>query len=245
MKNLLAILFFIPTIMVWGQDTTYFYESDYDWYKEKPIEPTSYKIAYIDSVYGNKAFVATYFASGKIQSEEYYFNYKRHILDGKLKEWYENGQIHREVDYKIGKLHGKYLVYWEDGSPKRIDNYKKDRLINGKCLNADGEEVTHYEYEKYPEFPGGIHAFYQFLREEIKYPKEAKEKGIEGKVLIRFVINKDGTVSDIKIKKSSGNDLLDKEAIRVTKKMPNWKPGIIDGEVVKSWYILPIEFRFN
>ena len=243
MKNLLAILFFIPTIIVLGQDTTYYYNSA--WRKDKPLEPAFYKIVQRDNVDTNKALVTTYFASGKISKEEYYSNYKDNILDGKMKRWYENGQIRWEIDFKNGKYDGKLLTYWENGNPKRIDYYENNKLTNGKCFNTNGKKTVYYDYEKEPEFPGGKGKLMQYVKNETKYPKEAQEKSIEGRVLVGFAINKDGTISDIKIKESSGNDKLDEEAIRVVKKMPNWKSGMEDGEPVKIWFVLPIEFRLN
>ena len=243
MKNLLAILFFIPTIMVWGQDTTYFYESE--WRKEKPLEPAFCKIVQRDNIDTNKAVEKNYFASGKIKSEEYYSNYKDNILDGKLKTWYENGQIRWEIDYKKGKYDGKLLTYWENGNPKRIDYYENGKLTNGKCFKANGKKTAYYAYEKEPEFPGGYPALYKFLREKTRYPKEAQEKSIEGQVLVGFAVNKDGSIFDVKIKKSSGNDLLDEEAMRVIKNLPNWKPGMIDGDAVASYFVFPIKFNLS
>ncbi len=99
-----------------------------------------------------------------------------------------------------------------------------------------------YEYgTKNLEFPGGQAKLYEFLRENIQYPKECIEKGIEGKVYVKFVVMKDGSISNITILKPA-HKLLNEEAIRVVGLMPKWNPGQINDDVVNSFYTLPITF---
>jgi len=99
--------------------------------------------------------------------------------------------------------------------------------------------------DKWPEFPGGKEALFQFLSENVKYPSEAQKKGVQGKALVEFVIDKDGTITDIQIERSSGDHWLDREAIRVVHSMPNWKPGEKDGKVVRVRYHVPINFALT
>lgn len=98
--------------------------------------------------------------------------------------------------------------------------------------------------EQMPEFPGGQEAMMQFLRQEVKYPKEAEEKGLQGRVVVRYIIEKDGSISEVEIAKSV-NEYLDAEAIRVVNAMPKWKPGKQKGENVRVKYTLPISFRLS
>ncbi|WP_288276487.1 M56 family metallopeptidase [uncultured Prevotella sp.] len=98
--------------------------------------------------------------------------------------------------------------------------------------------------EQMPEFPGGQEALMQFLRQEVKYPKEAEEKGLQGRVVVRYIIEKDGSISEVEIAKSV-NEYLDAEAIRVVNAMPKWKPGKQKGENVRVKYTLPISFRLS
>jgi protein TonB len=95
--------------------------------------------------------------------------------------------------------------------------------------------------ENYPEFPGGHSAFIKFLSRNLKYPEMAVEKGIEGKVLISFIIEKNGRLSNIKILRGIGFG-CDEEAIRVLEKSPEWKPGIQNKQKVRVAYTLPINF---
>ena len=98
--------------------------------------------------------------------------------------------------------------------------------------------------EVMPEFPGGSDAMMKYLSENIKYPEEAKDKGISGRVFLSFVIEKDGAVSDVKVAKGIGK-LCDDEAVRVVKAMPKWKPGLMKGKPVRVSYMLPIFFKLD
>ncbi len=110
------------------------------------------------------------------------------------------------------------------------------------------EERIFESVEDQPEFPGGIDSLYKFIAQNIKYTPSAKENGIEGRVIISFVVNEDGTLSDVKSVLPASRKLghgLEEEAIRVVKMMPNWKPGSQGGKLVKIKYTLPIMFKLN
>lgn len=95
-----------------------------------------------------------------------------------------------------------------------------------------------------PEFPGGEAALMQFLVENVKYPVEAMEKCVQGRVVVEFTVNEDGTLSDWIVTKSVDPD-LDKEAIRLIQLMPKWNPGRSKGKVVRSRYTLPVMLRMK
>lgn len=92
-----------------------------------------------------------------------------------------------------------------------------------------------------PAYPGGVKEMMKFLQKNIKYPIEAKEKGIKGTVYVEFVVEKDGLVDDVLVKKGV-NALLDKEAVRVVTSMPKWTPGKQNGTLVAVRYTLPVKF---
>ena len=98
--------------------------------------------------------------------------------------------------------------------------------------------------EDQPEFPGGTAALMEYLRKNIKYPSICRENNIQGRVLVTFVVNKDGTIVDPEIVKSV-NPSLDKEALRVISNMPNWKPGYQRGKPVRVKYSVPVNFKLN
>ena len=96
--------------------------------------------------------------------------------------------------------------------------------------------------EQQPEFPGGTSGMAKWLGDNIKYPAEAAKQGIEGRVIVQFVVGSDGTVSDVKLMRAV-NPLLDQEALRVINAMPKWTPGKQDGKPVAVKYTIPVTFR--
>ena len=97
-------------------------------------------------------------------------------------------------------------------------------------------------YETCPRFPGGDKALLDFIKRNMRYPKCAKEKKIEGRVLVSFYVETDGSLTNLSIAKSV-DSRLNKEALRIVKKMPKWEPGQLGGKVVRMKFFLPIEFR--
>lgn len=98
--------------------------------------------------------------------------------------------------------------------------------------------------EVMPEYPGGMEAMMKFVAENLKYPEQMQKEKVEGRVLLSFVIEKDGSVTNIEEVKSP-HQVLTEEAIRVVKLMPKWKPGKQDGKEVRVQFNLPITFRLN
>jgi TonB family protein len=106
------------------------------------------------------------------------------------------------------------------------------------------EGRAYKKVDEMPVFRGGDSALLKFVAENTIYPKDAKEKGIQGQVYARFMINTDGTVSDISIVKSA-DPSLDAEALRVISMLPGFIPGKLNGVVVPVWYIMPISFKLK
>ena len=98
--------------------------------------------------------------------------------------------------------------------------------------------------EQMPEFPGGEKAMLKYLYDNLQYPKVDMENGIKGKVIVQFIIENDGSISDPKVLQGVSKT-IDAEAIRVVNAMPKWKPGMQDGKPVKVQYTLPLRFFFE
>ena len=96
--------------------------------------------------------------------------------------------------------------------------------------------------EQMPEYPGGMQAMIAFLQTNMKYPEDASKQKVEGRVMVQFVVETDGSVSDVHVAKQVFPS-LDAEAIRVVQAMPKWTPGKEKGKVVRVKYNLPIVFR--
>jgi len=105
-----------------------------------------------------------------------------------------------------------------------------------------GEIIEFYDQE--PEFPGGQAAMYKFISDSLRYPKPAIENGFQGTVYVGFIVEKDGVISNIDIKRSP-YELLSREAKRIVGLMPNWTPGKKDGEAVRVQFMLPVKFTLR
>lgn len=117
-------------------------------------------------------------------------------------------------------------------------------VANSVSVTEEPEALELSEVEVKPAFPGGEAAMYKFLCEQIRYPAEAAEDGASGKVIVQFVIEKDGSVSNVKVLRGK-HPALDREAVRVVKLMPDWTPGRLGDKPVRCIYCLPINFSFN
>jgi len=104
------------------------------------------------------------------------------------------------------------------------------------------EEEIFVAVEQQAEFPGGTAALMKWLNNNIRYPEAAQQNDIQGRVVVKFVVEKDGSIGQVSIVKGVDKD-LDREAIRVVKKMPKWQPGKNNGVVVRSYFTLPVVFK--
>ena len=122
------------------------------------------------------------------------------------------------------------------------ENYKDGKLISGAAIDPDGNTHAYTKGRQVmPEFNGGLAAFYQYLSRNIKYPAQDKKYGVQGKVVIQFIVDTAGAITDIKLLRSV-SPTMDAEAIRVLTASPPWIPGSMFGEVISTYYTVPITF---
>jgi protein TonB len=109
----------------------------------------------------------------------------------------------------------------------------------------DGNELNYAgTVEIMPEFVGGMDAWAKFLGKNLRYPSQARDEGVQGRVTVSFVVEKNGELSSVKFLRGIGYE-CDEEAIRVIKKSPFWKPGFQNGRAVRVSYVMPIVFRLD
>lgn len=113
-----------------------------------------------------------------------------------------------------------------------------------KTVVAQKNQQVFDVVEQMPEYPGGMSALLEYLMQNVKYPEDAEKQKIEGKVMASFVVETDGSISEIKVLKPVYPS-LDAEAVRVVQGMSNWTPGKQRGECVRVRYTLPIMFRLK
>jgi TonB family protein len=131
----------------------------------------------------------------------------------------------------------------KDSDTITIANKGNSKSGNGFDINGDSASLYVY-IDNYPEFPGGIGALNNFISQNVIYPGQAEKQRIQGKVIVQFMVTKNGEVRNIVIKKSI-HPLLDKEALRVVGMFPRWKPARRKGLPINLQYTLPICFKLN
>lgn len=175
-------------------------------------------------------------------------HYKNNKADGEWIFLFSTGQISEKGLFADDNREGEWISYRKDKTIEQICLYKNGKIIKVKSLNSDGSELTAKDtfdlVDQMPEFPGGQEAMMRFLSSKLNYPAKARENNIQGRVILQFVINKEGFLSDTEVLKSVNED-LENEAIRVVEMMPNWIPGKQDGVPVAVRFTLPIVFKLN
>lgn len=134
-------------------------------------------------------------------------------------------------------------IDWSAKTQKGSDDYYGDvepAPIPEIRVESDILEIV----DEPAEFPGGMDAMREYLKKNMMYPMSAKEAGIQGKCYLRFIVNTDGSISNVRVVRGVADcPECDKEAMRVVKNMPNWKPGRMNGKDVKMYFTLPIAFK--
>ena len=136
---------------------------------------------------------------------------------------------------------------WEVTEDHNISRTLKEEVVIEKKpenpQKADPDQVF-FSVEQMPEFPGGAAALMKYISSHINYPPMAAENNTQGKVIVQFVVKKDGSIGEVKVVRSVDKN-LDKEAVRVVKTLPKFAPGRQNGQAVNVWYTLPVIFKLS
>ena len=145
----------------------------------------------------------------------------------------------------------KELEVADPGQKTQKGDPNAEIKIDEPVGNSDVKQVTEEDpnkiftaVEQEPSYPGGLDKFYAYLGRNIHYPAVAKENNVQGKVFLTFVVERDGSLTDIKVLRGIGSG-CDEEAVRVLKAAPKWKPGIQNGRPVRVQYNVPITFTLT
>ncbi len=168
--------------------------------------------------------------------------YIKNAVLGACYDWYIS------FENNLTEIEDYYYLYCSkyDFTDSIIPDYSSSFTTNEDFdLIIEGDKVNSYLHvEQLPMFPGGDKARIKFLNENINYPEYARRKGIGGRVFVAFMVEKDGSLTNIEIVRRIGGG-CDEEVVRVLNKMPNWKPARQFGEPVRVHFIMPILFRLN
>jgi TonB family protein len=119
-----------------------------------------------------------------------------------------------------------------------------NETTSSETKKAESSDISKMGYDEPPVYPGGEEAMYKFIGSNIRYPEQAKEKKISGKVIVRFCINSDGTINSVSASKKVDPD-LDNEAVRVVTMLHGWEPGKLHGTPARIWYSIPVIFTLK
>jgi TonB family protein len=213
-------------------------------------------------------FAYHYYHNGKIKEQRDYLDY----LDVSLKDAFfkyktiqvldssgrklldENGSgIVNITDTNGDSEAGAYVNGIKDGiwtsynsalNERHEDVYADGKYLKGKTIRSNGIAVEYEKFTQLPEFTGGSKVLGKYLGQNLRYPPAARENGIQGKVTLGFVVQKDGSLTDFKIITGVSKE-LDDEALRVIKLSPKWNPGMIRDKPIKVSYTLPVWFKLS
>ncbi|MBL7952090.1 MAG: energy transducer TonB [Flavobacteriales bacterium] len=118
--------------------------------------------------------------------------------------------------------------------------------MDGPAPVVSAPQEPYTVVEQMPEFPGGNAAMMTFLQKHLAYPADARDAGVQGRVILGFVVMADGSIADVKVLRGvAGAPSLDAEAVRVVKSMPRWNPGKQNGKAVDTKFNLPVSFKLD
>jgi TonB family protein len=166
--------------------------------------------------------------------------------EGLWQSWYENGNKSYEAVFNQDRLHGMGKWYFLNGRQSSEETYELDEIVKATYWDDQGKQLEKpLEDDRMPSYPGDSTAGVQkYLQNNLHYPAPAKEQNIQGRVIVRFAVDYDGTIKEATVTEPV-NELLDAEAARVIMAMPKWKHGIQHNRPVKVYFSLPISFKLQ
>ena len=161
------------------------------------------------------------------------------VEDGQVQEDIKSQDEIKETDTAIGKVN-------EDRGVDDIINaqeHKEVVVVEEKTPEPPADHVFE-SVEQDPQFPGGQTALLKWVADHLRYPSVAQENGVQGRVVVQFVVTKTGSIGEVRVARSKDPD-LDKEAVRVVKSLPKFTPGKMNGHAVNVWFTLPVTFKLE
>ena len=251
MKKILLLLLILICLQGFTQTDTVFYNTNNDTVASLSLA-NKYETITHSATAPSEEIRRKYTKAGQLIAEDYYYINRGAVIPerknkeriGTSRRWYDNGKIKRVIVYTDDKINGSCKTYWENGQIKRNDVFENGKFILGNCYTSQGKDTMHYDFEVMPEFKGGLNELISYMQKSVTYPEKSKKKNIEGKVFVKFVVEADGSITNITVLKGV-NEELDNEAIRVIKNMPKWNPGKDDGVPIRVYFNIPINFRLK
>lgn len=184
----------------------------------------------------------TYFPNKQLMLKE---NYSWDKLNGAYQSFWDNGQLQSEGVYVNNKKAGIWKGFYRDGKLAIRERYNElGAPEEGIYLDQERKRLPVLQFVEMPSYPGGMAAFQAYIKKELKYPSYALKNKIQGTVKVSFVVNTDGTISEIEVLKGADVD-LGAEAVRLIKASGKWVPGKELGEITSIRQVVPIKFSLD
>lgn len=197
--------------------------------------------SYIYNAQGKKLKHGTHtewYASGQQMTEKHFRN---DSLTGPHTRWYENGQVHFSRKYHRYQLVDTLRSYYPSGALRRVEVYAKGKMLTGDVFDEAGKKIKYVPMEVMPEYPGGEMKMLTWLGKNVRYPATAQRAGAQGLVVLSFLVDTSGQISNIEILQGFHPD-CEAEAIKAVKQFPKFNPGTIEGVPTEMTYIFPLRF---
>jgi protein TonB len=241
-----TILICSNAVVVFGQKNKpgeIFYAFDKDWKAINDIEKATY-FSRTKKINDTCWVVNTYNVLGPMISKEVYKDKEQKIAHGTWIFYKRTGLIDSICSYKDNLAHGSWSFMNDSGRAYKAKDYENGRLKAVRDLKKEADSVSKIHKDAEVEesvFPGPAGSWQKYLNQNLTYPQRAINAKIGGKVIVQFVVNKEGAIEDIDIYKSVEFS-LDEETLRLFAKSPRWKPAVQDGKTVRSYKRQPIMF---
>ena len=258
---ILSFLFTLQIVTSGQTDTTYY---DNDWKESARGEATFYSVIYREKngdhlvedryIKTNALQMTGHFTSIDPEVKTGYFvyydkdghktsegNYDHNKQSGEWKSYYSGSDDVWHVDKFVNDSLAELTSYYKSGRIKRKETYFGKNKSTGKCFDEQGREIAFTQFETMPKPTYDLN---DYLMHNLHYPNKARRADVEGRVIIKFVVDDSGNITDAEVTKHVSKE-LDNEAIRVVSNMPKWTPGTIDGTIVKVYFTLPVFFRLE
>ncbi|HEY4784769.1 MAG TPA: TonB family protein [Bacteroidales bacterium] len=189
--------------------------------------------------------IMEYQRSGEMIRMGLYKEKSAQTAEGMVTRFYPNGKIKHEAIYVNGKLNGLVKSYYNNGNVMREEKYANNQLVSGKYYTMTGKDTTLLPYFRFPNFKEGNAELEKFLQEKIIYPSDALRRGLEGTVVVGFLVQKNGYINQTGVL-STPDEIFNKEAVRLIELTKyKWNPGIDEGEYADMAISYPIIFKIK
>lgn len=172
------------------------------------------------------------------------YPYQRGQLHGLAQAWYPSGRRRWQLGYVRGQRHGSLRGWSAAGRLLRLETYRRGVRTGGRCFTTKGRDTAYFELNRPASFAGGPDSLRGWVARRLRYPAVAMRNQVEGRVYVRFHIDKQGQVQGPWVRRGLGAG-CDEEALRVIGLMPCWRPAVAEGQAVPVEYELPVEFSLR